>query len=236
MREIVLDTETTGLDPHEGHRLIEIGCVELFNHVPTGRTLHRYINPERDVPAEAVAVHGLNAKFLADKPVFAQVFAEFLEFIADGALVIHNAEFDVKFLNYELKTVGHGGLKNKVTDTLAMVRKRFPGSPASLDALCRRFNIDNSGRELHGALLDSQLLAEVYLELMGGRQHGLGLEAENKSTADAVISILAERHKTHREPRLHLPSTEELRAHATLLKQLTDPIWKEHSPETAEQA
>ncbi len=231
MREIVVDTETTGLDPHEGHRLVEIGCVELFNHVPTGRTLHKYINPERDVPAEAVAVHGLNAKFLADKPVFAQVFAEFLEFIADGALIIHNAEFDMKFLNYELKTVGHRGLKNKVTDTLAMVRKRFPGSPASLDALCRRFNIDNSGRELHGALLDSQLLAEVYLELMGGRQHGLGLETEKQAQGETAVSVLAERQKTRREPRLHLPSPDELRAHASLLERLTDPIWKERQTE-----
>jgi DNA polymerase-3 subunit epsilon len=236
MREIVVDTETTGLDPHEGHRLVEIGCVELFNHVPTGRTLHKYINPERDVPSEAVAIHGLNQKFLSDKPVFAQVFAEFLEFTTDAALVIHNADFDMKFLNYELKTVGHGGLKNKVTDTLAMVRKRFPGSPASLDALCRRFGIDNSGRELHGALLDSQLLAEVYLELMGGRQHGLGLEAEKKSRADTSVSVLAERQKTIRTPRLHLPSTEELRAHAALLKQLNDPIWQHHAQDMAQTA
>lgn len=233
MREIVLDTETTGLDPFDGHRLLEIGCVELVNHVPTGRTMHKYINPERDVPAEAVAVHGLTQKFLADKPVFAEVFTEFLEFVGDADLVIHNAEFDMKFLNYELKTVGHRGLKNKITDTLLICRKKFPGSPANLDALCRRFGIDNSGRELHGALLDSQLLAEVYLELMGGRQHGLGLQAQQFAITE-TLSILAERQRIIRAPRAHAASAEELLAHTALLKQLTDPIWKErlHDIET----
>ena len=145
MREIVLDTETTGLDPFTGDRLVEIGCVELMNFVPTGKTLHLYVNPERDVPAEAVAVHGLTAKFLSDKPLFSQVFTEMLDFVGDAGLVIHNAEFDLKFLNHELKTVGHPKIKNRVVDTVLLARKRYPGSPANLDALCRRFGIDNTG-------------------------------------------------------------------------------------------
>ena len=175
MYEIVLDTETTGFDPAEGHRLVEIGCIELHNHVPTGRTYHQYINPERDVPAEAVAVHGITNEFLKDKPVMAEIASDFMEFIAETQLVIHNAEFDMKFLNAELKKLGYRPLKNPVVDTVIMARQMFPGQPASLDALCRRFKIDNTGRTFHGALLDSQLLADVYLELKGGRQQGLGL-------------------------------------------------------------
>ena len=231
MREIVLDTETTGFDPNDGHRLVEIGCVELANAVPTGRHLHLYINPERDVPAEAVAVHGLTEKFLADKPVFAQVFTELIDFIADSRLVIHNAEFDMRFLNYELKTVGFPALKNPVLDTLALCRERFPGSPASLDALCRRFGIDNSGRELHGALLDSQLLAEVYLELNGGRQRGLGLAEEKKETKGAAA--VAPRVRKQRTPRPHTPSAVETLAHAAMVKTLSDPVWTKHMPEDA---
>jgi DNA polymerase-3 subunit epsilon len=227
LREIVLDTETTGFDPTDGHRLVEIGCVELMNHVPTGKHLHIYINPERDVPAEAVAVHGLTEKFLADKPTFAEKYHEMLEFIEGAQLVIHNAEFDMRFLNYELKTVGHKPLKHKVVDTLLVARKKFPGSPASLDALCRRFGIDNSGRELHGALLDSQLLAEVYLELLGGRQHGLGLAAEQAPQGD-LVSVTAERERKVRAPRIHLPDPAELLAHAGLMKKITDPIWNEY--------
>jgi DNA polymerase-3 subunit epsilon len=168
MRQIVLDTETTGIDPQDGHRLVEIGCLELENYVPTGRILHLYLNPEREVPAEAEAVHGLSTKFLKDKPLFAEVYTELLDFIDGAPMVIHNAEFDIKFLNHELKTVGHPGFKLKdAVDTLKIAREKFPGSPANLDALCRRFGVDNSGREYHGALLDSQLLAEVYLELLG---------------------------------------------------------------------
>jgi len=176
MREIVLDTETTGFEPSEGHRIVEIGAVELFNHMPTGRTYHQYINPERDMPAEAFAVHGLAEDFLRRHPVFKAVGAAFLDFIGDARLVIHNAAFDIKFLNAELGWAGLPKLSwDRVTDTLGMARQKFPGSPASLDALCRRFGVDNSAREKHGALLDSEILAEVYLELIGGRQPDLVL-------------------------------------------------------------
>ncbi|MBL9060186.1 MAG: DNA polymerase III subunit epsilon [Mangrovicoccus sp.] len=176
MREIVLDTETTGFEPSEGHRLVEIGCVELVNHVPTGRVWHHYINPQRDMPPEAFEVHGLSAQFLADKPLFRAVAGDFLAFIGEAGLVIHNAAFDMKFLNAELGWAGLPQLPpQRAIDTLAIARKRFPGAPASLDALCRRFGIDNSRREKHGALLDSEILAEVYLELIGGRQPDLVL-------------------------------------------------------------
>ncbi len=176
MREIVLDTETTGFDPDQGDRIVEIGGVELLNHLPTGRTYHQYINPERDMPQSAFEVHGLSTEFLRDKPVFAAVGRAFLDFVGNAKLVIHNASFDMKFLNWELKTMGLRELPwEQAIDTLAIARRRFPGSPASLDALCRRFGIDNSRREKHGALLDSEILAEVYLELVGGRQPDLVL-------------------------------------------------------------
>lgn len=176
MREIVLDTETTGLDPDSGDRLVEIGAVELVNHMPTGRTFHAYINPQRDVPQEVVDVHGLTAQFLADKPVFAAIAADFAAFIGDARLVIHNAAFDMKFLNAELGWAGQPTVPwSRAVDTLDLARRRFPGAQNTLDALCRRFGVDNSAREKHGALLDSELLAEVYLELMGGRQPDLSL-------------------------------------------------------------
>ena len=176
MREIVLDTETTGFKPEEGHRIVEIGGVELFNHVPTGRTYHQYINPARDMPEEAFNVHGLSIDFLSDKPRFAEVGRALLDFVGDAKLVIHNASFDMHFLNAELKWMGLPLLPlDQAIDTLAMAREKYPGSPASLDALCRRFNIDNSSRTLHGALLDSEILAEVYLEMIGGRQPDFGL-------------------------------------------------------------
>lgn len=176
MREIVLDTETTGFEPSEGHRIVEIGAVELFNSLPTGRTYHQYINPQRLMPKEAFEVHGLGDDFLRDKPLFAAVGQAFLDFVGDARLVIHNAAFDIKFLNFELQKVGLPALSwDRVTDTLTMARQKFPGSPASLDALCRRFGVDNSAREKHGALLDSEILAEVYLELIGGRQPDLVL-------------------------------------------------------------
>jgi len=231
MREIVLDTETTGMDPFSGDRVVEIGCVELDNLVPTGRTYHQYINPERDVPEGAVAVHGLTEAFLKDKPVFSEVFTDFLEFIGDDShLVIHNAAFDMKFLNYELQVVGHAGVSMKrVVDTLLMAREKFPGSPASLDALCRRFGIDNSGRELHGALLDSELLGEVYLELMGGRQHGLGLADRSASAVTGEVSAQAARSRPYRAPRVFVPSAAEQEAHAALLGALNDPLWQKIS-------
>lgn len=177
MREIVLDTETTGFEPGEGDRIVEIGAVELFNHMPTGRTWHQYINPERSMPQSAFEVHGLGDEFLRDKPVFARIAQDFLDFIGEDArLVIHNAAFDMKFLNAELGWAGLPLLAlDRAIDTLAIARRRFPGSPASLDALCRRFGIDNSNRTLHGALLDSEILAEVYLQLVGGRQPDFAL-------------------------------------------------------------
>lgn len=178
MREIVLDTETTGLDPQDGHRVVEIGAVELWNQVPTGETYHQYINPERDMPEEAFAVHGIGLDFLADKPRFAEIVDDFLTFVGDAKLVIHNAGFDMRFLNAELDWAGRALLPmDQAIDTLAIARQRFPGSPASLDALCRRFGIDNSRREKHGALLDSEILAEVYLELTGGKQPDFALSA-----------------------------------------------------------
>ncbi len=176
MREIILDTETTGLDPAKGDRVVEIGALELFNHLPTGQTFHVYINPERNMPAEAEAVHGLSTSFLSSKPVFAAIAAGFLDFIADSVLVIHNASFDVGFLNAELSYQKLPAiLPERVIDTLSLARQKHPGSANSLDALCRRYGIDNSKRTRHGALLDSELLAEVYLELIGGRQTALNL-------------------------------------------------------------
>jgi DNA polymerase-3 subunit epsilon len=175
-REIVLDTETTGLDPKDGHRVVEIGGVELVNHVATGRVFHQYINPERDMPAEAEAVHGLSRAFLADKPLFADVAADFAGFIDGAMLVIHNAAFDMGFLNAEFARLGFPELPmSRAVDTVAIARRKHPGSPANLDALCRRYGVDNSGREKHGALLDAELLAEVYLELIGGRQPDFAL-------------------------------------------------------------
>jgi DNA polymerase-3 subunit epsilon len=187
MREIVLDTETTGLDPADGHRIVEIGAIEIVNFLPTGRVYHQYINPERAVPADAENIHGLGDQFLRDKPVFASIAPAFLEFIGEARLVIHNAAFDLRMLNAELARLDLPALPPaRATDTLAIARKRFPGAQASLDALCRRFGIDNSGREKHGALLDTELLAEVYLELMGGRQQGLVLDA-----ASAAVGVPA---------------------------------------------
>lgn len=213
MREIVLDTETTGMDPVDGDRLVEIGCLELVNHLPTGRTYHQYINPERDVPAEAVAVHGLTAERLAKEPTFGEIVGDFLDFIGDDStLIIHNAAFDMKFLNAELKMFGFPSIEwKRVIDTLDMARRKFPGSPANLDALCRRFNIDNSNRTLHGALLDSELLAEVYMELMGGRQHGLGISLSGNTEDKDIGAIKVER--PYREPRPHAATDEEITAH-----------------------
>lgn len=227
MREIVLDTETTGFEPSEGHRIVEIGAVELFNHVPTGRTYHQYINPERAMPQEAFQVHGLGDDFLRDKPKFAEIAQAFLDFIGpDSKLVIHNAAFDMKFLNAELGWVTKPPIANdRAIDTLMIARRKFPGSPASLDALCRRFAIDNSSRTLHGALLDSEILAEVYLELIGGRQPGFGLTIDPVPAETAVSTD-----DWRPRPRPHpLPSrlTEaEAEAHAKLVAKLGDnAIW-----------
>lgn len=186
LREIVLDTETTGLDPLRGDRLIEIGCVELVNRIPTGREFHCYVNPEREVPRDAEAVHGLSTAFLLDKPLFAAVADELLEFLGEDVLVIHNASFDIGFLNAELGKVGRRQIAmGRVVDTLALARRRHPAGPNSLDALCKRYGVDNSNRVKHGALLDSLLLASVYVELLGERQASLGLVA----AADATVSV-----------------------------------------------
>jgi DNA polymerase III subunit epsilon len=187
MREIVLDTETTGFEPEDGDRIVEIGAVELLNHMPTGETFHVYIDPQRSMPKEAFEVHGLGDDFLRGKPKFTEVAQGFLDFVGDSTMVIHNAAFDMKFLNAELRWSGLPQLPMKqALDTLAIARKRFPGSPASLDALCRRFGIDNSSRTLHGALLDSEILAEVYLELIGGRQPDFGLSSGGTDTVEDV--------------------------------------------------
>ena len=220
MREIVLDTETTGLSPNDGHRIVEIGCIELVNHVATGNTYHQYLNPERPMPEEAQAIHGLTEEFLAGHPVMADAADAFLEFIGDATLVIHNAEFDVRFLNAELGMLGHPPIPmERAVDTVRLAREKFPGAPASLDALCRRFEIDNSSRSLHGALLDAQLLAEVYLELIGGRQPDLALKAEKGATVQ--VREAGER----RPPRPHAASDEELAAHTEFLKKIADPVW-----------
>ena len=224
MREVVLDTETTGLDPATGDRIVEIGAVELLNHMPTGKTYHQYINPDRMMPKEAFDVHGLSDDFLRDKPRFKAVAGAFLAFIGDARLVIHNAAFDMKFLNAELVAAGHATLPmTRALDTVGLSRQKFPGSPASLDALCRRFGIDNSARVKHGALLDSEILAEVYLELIGGRQPDLSLVSGN-TAATAT-------HETWRPgvrpkplpPRL---SEQEEKAHATFIEKLGDAsVW-----------
>ncbi len=198
MREIVLDTETTGLDPADGHRIVEIGAVELFNHIPNGRTFHKYINPERDMPAEAFAVHGLSEDFLKGQPVFAEITDEFLQFIDGATLVIHNAAFDLKFLNAELSYVSRSAIPPELSiDSLALARKKHPMGPNSLDALCKRYGIDNTKRDKHGALLDSELLAQVYLELIGGRQRSLTLVGlkDDRQTQDTETAAVRTRPK-----------------------------------------
>lgn len=219
MREIVLDTETTGLDPLQGHRVVEIGCLELVNHMPTGRTFHVYLNPDRDMPMGAFQVHGLSEAFLSDKPRFHEVVDDFVSFIDDAVLIAHNASFDVAFLNAELQRASRATIPGeRVIDTLAMARRKFPGANNSLDALCRRFNVDNSSRTLHGALLDSELLAEVYLELIGGRQPGLVLSVQTAETTVIVQRI-------QRPARPHAPTEDEAAAHAAFIARLSNPLW-----------
>ena len=222
MREIVLDTETTGFEPSEGHRIVEIGAVELENHMPTGKTYHQYINPERGMPREAFEVHGLGDEFLRDKPVFKAIGRAFLDFIGDAKLVIHNAAFDIKFLNFELKLMGLPTIEwSRAIDTLAIARQKFPGSPASLDALCRRFGVDNSAREKHGALLDSEILADVYLELIGGRQPDFGLANQPaKSTSDATLQADNWRPRPRPEPLPSRLTEAEATAHAAFVAKL----------------
>ena len=222
MREIVLDTETTGLDPKSGHRIIEIGAVELFNHIPTGNTYHCYINPEREIDQGAFEVHGLSAKFLEKFASFKDMVDEFTAFIKDDPLIIHNAPFDISFLNCELLAIGHKTIDNKrVIDTLPMARDKFPGAQVNLNALCRKYNIDNTHRNLHGALIDADLLASVYLELMGGKQPGLKL-ANNQEGPNSTESI----GQKERIKRAFLVTTAELDVHSKLLDDLANPIWR----------
>ena len=220
MREIILDTETTGLDPGDGHRIVEIGCVELVNHVPTGRSFHAYVNPERPMTEEAYQVHGLSDEFLAQHPPFRDVVDGFLAFLGTDRLVIHNAEFDLRFVNAELRRLDRPVLSCAFEDTLGLARRRYPGAPASLDALCRRFEIDLSARTKHGALLDCELLAAVYLELLGGRQTTFDL-AVGAAAMNGTATIV----RPVREPRPHAASEEELIAHAAMLQLLKQPLW-----------
>jgi DNA polymerase III subunit epsilon len=226
MREIVFDTETTGFEPGEGHRIVEVGCVELMDHFPTGRTLQFYLNPERDVPIETTRVHGLTSDFLADKPIFAHVVEEFLEFLGDAPLVIHNASFDIKFINAELKRCSKPPIPlARAIDTIEIAKRKHPGARYSLDELCRRFSIDLSARTKHGALLDAQLTAEVYLELVGGRQRGLML-APAEIAAQTAEGPRAARQRPQKLASLITEA--ELAAHAAFIaKELGDKtLWK----------
>lgn len=227
MREIVLDTETTGFEPEAGDRIVEIGAIELLNHMPTGKIYHQYINPERSMPTEAFEVHGLGNDFLRDKPVFSDIAQAFVDFVGDAKLVIHNAAFDMKFINAELGWLKRPAIPfDQAIDTLAIARNRFPGSPASLDALCRRFGVDNSGREKHGALLDSELLAEVYLELIGGRQPDFGLA----TTAETTAKKSEWRPQPRPQPLPSKITEEERQAHEAFLESLgPDAVWKKHA-------
>tara|TARA_B100000902_G_C27201813_1_gene859461 strand:- start:508 stop:1215 length:708 start_codon:yes stop_codon:yes gene_type:complete len=224
MREIVLDTETTGLNPLNGDRVIEIGCVELSNHLPTGNTYHQYINPERDIPSSAFEVHGLSADFLKSYPIFSDIIDNFKKFIDGATLIIHNAKFDIGFLNAEIARLGQPLLSvDDCVDTVKLAREKYPFAPASLNALCKRFKIDNSNRELHGALLDAELLAEVYLQLIGGQQPDLSLL--NKSKEKPVLFYDETKNKKIRIPREHLITKDELDAHRKFISTLENPIW-----------
>ncbi len=229
IREIVLDTETTGLSPQGGDRLVEIGCVELINHIPTGKHFHVYINPQRSMPEEAFRVHGLSEEFLSDKPLFTAIIEDFLAFIGDATLVIHNAPFDMGFLNAQLLNAGRTALTNTVIDTVMVARQKHPGARVSLDALCKHYGIDNSRRTLHGALLDSQILAEVYLELIGGKQVSLALSAE---VENAGLNMSQTRIAVFPRP-TPLPSRisdAEAAAHAAFMAKMGDnAIWAQYT-------
>ena len=221
MREIILDTETTGLDPKKGHRLVEIGAVELINHTPTGVTYQTYINPERDVDHGAQEVHGLTTEFLKQQPTFGDISAEFINFLSDSTLIIHNAPFDLAFINMELRNLNLASIPpERVVDTLLLARKKFPGAQASLDALCRRFSIDNRHRDLHGALVDAALLADVYIELIGGKEPTLGLSARKAKTVGNDTT------RIYQKPRSFPVSEEELELHRAFVATLINPIWE----------
>ncbi len=226
MREVVLDTETTGLDVLAGHRIVEIGCVELVNHVPTGQTFQRYLNPDRANEREAFEVHGLSDNFLSRQMRFREIADDLMDFLTDSPLIIHNAAFDLGFLNFELEQAGHPRISGeRVVDSLELARRTFPGQANSLDALMRRFEIDATARTHHGALLDAELLAKVYLELKGGRQQGLGFGPAVDDQAVAVEDE-ADTETTVRDARPHEPTAQELAAHEAFLDNLNDPIWR----------
>ena len=226
MREIIFDTETTGLDPKSGDRMVEIGCIEMVNRVTTGETFHAYFHPDRDMPAAAEAVHGLSITFLSDKPRFHERAHELIEFLGDSMLVAHNAGFDFGFVNSELEMCGLPPLgRERMIDTVQLARVRHPGSKLSLDALCTRYGIDRSHRTRHGALLDAELLAQVYVELTGGRQIGLSLAADNSDASVAAMPGLPQRQRTFRPARPHRPSEDELAAHAAFLETVKSPLW-----------
>ena len=225
MREIIFDTETTGLDPQGGDRLVEICCIEMIHRVPTGLTFHAYFNPGRSMPAGAEAVHGLSEVFLSDKPTFPEKAAELIEFLGDSKLIAHNAGFDFGFLNMELALCAMDPVcRTRMIDTVALAKVRHPGAKLSLDALCSRYGIDRSHRVKHGALLDAELLAQLYVELTGGRQIGLGLVAEAAAN-DGSASTLTQRERTLRAPRPHQASEEELARHTDFVATLTAPLW-----------
>jgi DNA polymerase-3 subunit epsilon len=234
LREIALDTETTGLDPASGHRIVEIGCVEMLDNIRTGKVYHVYLNPERDMPAEAERIHGLSAAFLKDKPLFSQARKDFIDFIQDSTLVIHNAGFDMKFINAELQRSGYPAIPmSRALDTVALAKQKFPGQAASLDALCRRFNIDLSMRNYHGALLDAELLADVYLELRGGRQKGLLLDETLHKTAkneqeNHTSEPLVQRSLRDVPVRIFSASSDEITSHHEFIKKLKKPIWENY--------
>ena len=227
MREVALDTETTGLDPHSGHRLVEIACMEIINHVPTGETFHTYINPKRDMPEPAFAVHGLSTDFLKNHPLFEEKADEFLEFIGDSKLIIHNAQFDLKFLNAELGWLDKPQIDPaRAIDTLKIARQKFPGAKNNLDALCRRFNINNANRTLHGALIDTQLLVEVYIELIGGKQRELSLNDEKEKIQTASEQKSPSQVKIDRPHRSFSASEKEIKDHEKLIDKIKNPLWR----------
>lgn len=229
MREIIFDTETTGFDPQNGDRMVEIGCIEMVGRVMTGNTFHAYFNPEREMPMAAEQVHGLSTKFLSDKPLFADKADELLEFIGDAPLVAHNASFDFGFINAELVKSGREAVSmDRMIDTIALARARHPGAKMSLDALCTRYGIDRSHRVKHGALLDAELLAHLYIELTGGRQIGLGLAAEAEATGETtVVTSIEITTRTYREPRPHAASADELERHGAFVGKIKDAIWEQ---------
>lgn len=226
MREIIFDTETTGMSPQDGHRMVEIGAIELVGRVPSGRTYHQYINPEREIDAGAIRVHGITNERVKNEPTFKEIADDFLDFIGDAALVAHNAPFDMNFMNFQYQDIGYPALTNEVIDTIPMARRKFPGARVNLDALCKRFEVDNSGRTFHGALLDSELLAEVYVHLTGGLQTGLTFENETDAEEEEIDFASKEIVKaSFQEVRQFGLPADELKAHDEFVEKFKDALW-----------